>query len=137
MHIKFIDYGCKEEYKPTRKHPFDVGMDVYSHEEYTLPPHTSIKIPLNFGVEIPNGYVGFILPRSSMAAKGIVSESAPIDPGYTGCIHAIVTNHNDIPIRINEGDRISQLVVTPVAIIDFYTEDFKERGNNGFGSTGK
>lgn len=136
MHVKFIDHGCKKEYLPTRKHLFDVGMDVYSHKEYKLAPHTSVKIPLNFGIEVPNGYVGFILPRSSMAAKGIVSESAPVDPGYTGIIHAIVTNHTDNEYVVNEGDRIAQLVVVPVAIIDFYVDEEEKRQDAGFGSTG-
>lgn len=137
MHVKFLNYGCKPEYVPTRKHLFDVGMDVYAHDEYVLAPHESVKIPLNFGIEVPNGYVGLILPRSSMAAKGIVSENAPVDPGYTGIIHAIVTNHTDVEYVIHEGDRVAQLVIAPVAIIDFYFDEQETRQSNGFGSTGR
>lgn len=150
MKTKILNYNLKPEYAPNRKHPIDVGMDVFAHENYFVPAHDTVKIPLHFGVELPVGYAGFVIPRSSMAAKGIVSQSAPIDPGYTGQIHAIVTNYTDYDYQIVEGDRIAQLVVVPVLYVDFYSDDEtlsgikfvardsdgSARGNGGFGSTG-
>lgn len=151
MQIKILNYDLKPEYAPNRKHPIDVGMDVFAHKNYLVRAHDTIKIPLHFGIELPVGYAGFVLPRSSMAARGIVSQSAPIDPGYTGEIHAIVTNYTEDDWHILAGDRIAQLVVVPVLYVDFYSDDESlagvkyvardsdgsARGNGGFGSSGR
>ena len=88
------------------------------------------------GLVLPDGYAAFVYPRSGLASKGIVCELPPIDSGYRGEIHAIVTNCSDSTITIENGMKIGQLVVMPIVIADFITEDIKERGDAGFGSTG-
>lgn len=135
MKIKVIDFGY--ESLPFRAHPNDAGADIYSTKNIILGPHESQKIPLGLGLILPDGYAAFVFPRSGLASKGITCELPPIDSGYRGEIHAIVTNNTSYKYTINAGDRIGQLVITPVVIADFITDDIEERGANGFGSTGK
>lgn len=136
MKIKVINYGYN--HLPTRAHYNDAGMDVYAKVETFLRPGESKRIPLGLGVKLPDGYVAFVCPRSGLSSRGISCELAPIDSGYTGEIHAIVTNHTPACYKVEAGDRVGQLVVMPCILCDFITEDetLEERGNSGFGSTG-
>jgi dUTP pyrophosphatase len=134
MKIKVINFGY--ENLPARAHDNDAGADVYATKVAVIPPHTTIKVPLGFGLELPTGYMACVYPRSGLSAKGIVCELPPIDSGYRGEVHAIVSNLGDEPYFIDSGDRIGQLVVTPVVIADFVTDTGKERGTGAFGSTG-
>lgn len=136
MKIKLIDFGITPENMPRRGHDNDAGLDVCSPIQRRIFPGETLKIPLGFGVEIPDGYVGFIFPRSSLSAKGVVCELPPIDSGYRGEIHAVVTNVSRDSYHINEGDRVGQLVILPVVIAELVTVK-DERGTGAFGSTGK
>lgn len=135
MKIKVIDYGY--ELLPKRAHGNDAGADIHACEMVKIAPHTTEKIRLGFGLEVPDGYMACVYPRSGMAAKGIVCELPPIDSGYRGEIHAIVSNLSDHPYIVHKGDRVGQLVVSPIVIADFVTDLGKERGTGAFGSTGK
>ena len=135
MKIQIIKY--REYNKPFRAHYNDAGADVYALDNYTIKPHDTIKIPLGFGIKVPNGYQCGVYPRSSMAAKGIISQIPPIDSGYTGEIHCILTNTSNKVYYITKNDRIAQLLVTPIVICDFVEELGEERGTGGFGSTDK
>lgn len=73
----------------------------------------------------------------SMAVKGLVCELPPVDSGYRGEIHAILSNVSSRTQHIPKGSRIGQLVITPVVIADFVTELGEQRGTGAFGSTGK
>lgn len=137
MKIKLIDFGLNEGRRPYRSHANDAGADVYLPAPCTLQPGEIKKIPLGFGVEIPDGHAGYIFPRSSMAAKGIVCELPPIDSGYRGEIHAIISNVSRETRTISENARIGQLVVMPVVIADYVAELGRERGTGAFGSTGE
>ena len=139
MKVKIIDFGYKK--LPLRAHENDAGADVYvcfhdNKDYWYISPNETVKIPLGIGLMLPDGYMACVYPRSGLASKGIVCELPPIDSGYRGEIHAIVTNCSDVVYKINNGDRIGQLVITPVVIADFITEDISQRGDNGFGSTG-
>lgn len=134
MKIKLIDYGGQ---LPQRAYANDVGADVHSRETVTVWPGQTVKVPLGIGIELPVGYGGFIFPRSGLSARGIGCELPPIDPGYTGEIHAIVHNISTEPYQIQQAERIGQLVIIPIAIADFVTEAAPTRGSAGFGSTGK
>lgn len=138
MKIKVIDFGYKN--LPKRAHDNDAGADVYARipdEVFQIDPHITVKIPLGIGLELPDGYMACVYPRSGLASKGIVCELPPIDSGYRGEIHVIVHNGSDEPFVVKNGDRIGQLVVTPVVIADFVTEfESEERGAAAFGSTG-
>lgn len=136
MKIKLIDYGYKN--KPKRAHYNDSGADVYIKDEITINPHESIKIPLGFGLELPDGLTGFIMPRSSLSAKGIVCELPPIDAGYRGEIHAVVTNMTDKKYTLYALERVGQLVIFPTIYAEFEQGELGENRENGaFGSTGK
>ena len=84
MKIKLIDFGVPEHQRPYRPHGNDAGADVYLPYDCTLQPGEIAKIPLGFGLEIPDGYAGYIFPRTSMAVKGLVCELPPVDSGYRG-----------------------------------------------------
>lgn len=137
MKLKLIDFGVPKKYMPKRARENDAGADVYATGTYKVGPGSVAKIPLGFGLELPDGYAGFIFPRSGLSAKGIVCELPPIDSGYRGEVHAIVTNVSNSVYTINPGDRVGQLVILPACIPDFTFEDFAERGQGAFGSTGK
>ena len=80
---------------------------------------------------------GYVFPRSSMAAKGLVCELPPIDSGYRGEIHAIISNVSTSSQTIHKDTRVGQLVITPVVIADFVLDLGNERGTGAFGSTGE
>ena len=135
MRIKLIDYGY--ENAPLRVHPNDAGADVFSMRDTIVKASSTLRVPLGFGLELPDGFAGFVGPRSGMSSKGISCELAPIDSGYTGEIHAIVINNTNEDYVIEKGDRIGQLLIMPVILTDFVDNDLAKRGDGSFGSTGK
>ena len=137
MKIKLIDFGVPESRRPFRPHGNDAGADVYMPYDCTLQPGGIAKIPLGFGIEIPDGYAGYIFPRTSMAVKGLVCELPPVDSGYRGEIHAIVSNVGNEARTLPKDSRIGQLIIMPVVIADFVNDLGGERGKGAFGSTGK
>ena len=70
MKIKLIDFGLKKDHYPFRPHENDAGADVYMPYDYTLKPGEIVRIPLGFGLMIPDGFAGYVFPRSSMQQKG-------------------------------------------------------------------
>lgn len=137
MIIKTINYGYKK--LPERAHYNDAGADVRSMIDYSLAPGETVKIPLGYGLRLPDGLAAFVMPRSGLSSKGIACEIPPIDSGYTGEVHAIVTNNGTEFYQILKGDRVGQLVIVPFITGEFVDEtlhDLNQRGSNGFGSTG-
>jgi len=128
---------------PSRKHVQDAGADLHSSETRTIQPHTSELIQTGVCMAIPPGYEGQVRPRSGLANKHAVTVlNAPgtIDAQYRGPVGVILINHGTKPFVINKGDRIAQLVIAKVELITFTRVDTLEdtdRGDGGFGSTGK
>lgn len=114
MKIKLIDFGLEKDHYPFRPHENDAGADVYMPYDYTLKPGEIARIPLGFGLMILDGYAGYVFPRSSMATKGLVCELPPIDSGYRGEIHAIISNVSSESQILRKDTRVGQLVITPV-----------------------
>src|SRR5699024_9341852 len=135
--IKIIDFGLPENHRPLRSHANDAGADVYMPFDCTLEPGGIAKIPLGFGLEVPDGYAAYVFPRSSLAAKGVVCELPPVDSGYRGEIHAIVSNVGNEAQTLPKDSRIGQLIIMPVVIADFVDDLGGQRGAGAFGSTGK
>lgn len=122
---------------PRRAHHNDAGADVYSPVSVLIAPHTTVAIDLGISLEIPDGFCGLILPRSGHAKKGILAQIPPIDSGYRGSIHAIVTNTTDQEYIVGLHERVGQLVIMPVILADFVEQLGEERGTGAFNSTGK
>lgn len=133
MKIRILNYGYN--ILPRRTKDFDAGLDIFIQKSMTIKKNTTIKIPTGFGLEIPHGFVGYIMPRSSLASKGLIITPIPIDSEYSGEIHVVLTNvGEDYPILI--GERIAQIVIMPVVLPELVTK-YTVRGANGFGSSGK
>ncbi len=121
----------------------DVAFDLYSTMDYELRPGERFAVPTGIAVEIPRGYEGQVRPRSGLALKeGVTVLNTPgtIDSGYRGEVHIIMVNHNGKSFKISKGMRISQLAIRPVPEVEFIEVDElsdTERGEGGFGSTGK
>lgn len=145
MKIKLIKFR-DDLITPIRAHYNDAGIDCYAQEDITIKSNYSkigtkrtpiSLIPLGFGLEVPDGYMATIRPRSSMNAKGILTQIGTIDSGYRGEIKAILINLTRKDLVIHKGDRICQLVIEPVVLADLVEELDNNRGEGGFGSTGK
>jgi len=134
MKVQLIDFGYHK--LPWRVHDNDAGADVFMPKSFLIKAGTTAKIPLNFGLKLPDGYAAFIYPRSGLASKGIVCELPPIDSGYRGNIHAIVSNVSNVDALLRAEDRIGQLVIMPIIIAEFTSEEGKQRGTGAFASTG-
>ena len=137
MKIKLIDFGVTQERYPFRPHENDAGADVFMPFDCRIKPGEIIKIPLGYGIEIPDGFAGYVFPRSSMALKGLICELPPIDSGYRGKIHAIISNVSNSEYLMKKDTRIGQLVIIPVIIADFVFELGNKRRVSAFGSTGE
>jgi dUTP pyrophosphatase len=136
MKIK-LDEGA---FVPVREHATDAGADLRSPVDVLVPARHSRIIDTGVHIQLPHGYVGMLKSKSGLNVKyGITSEGV-IDEGYTGSIKVKLYNHGDYQIAIDRGDKITQLVIVPCEYVDFDVVDKlddSERGDGGFGSTGK
>jgi dUTP pyrophosphatase len=129
---------------PVRAHPGDAGMDLAARAPAVIAPGARAAIPTGWAVAIPPGMAGLVVPRSGNALRyGLTVANAPglIDAGYRGELTVLLINMGDAPVSIAAGDRIAQLVITPVAVGDVVEvnalPDSDGRGVGGFGSTGR
>ena len=126
--------------RPAR--PGDAGVDLRATKDVTLAPGERTLIPTGIAVAIPEGYAGFVQPRSGMAINkglGLLNSPGLIDSGYRGEIKVIAINLDSQPLEIARGDRIAQLVILPVPEVEYEEVEAlpdSERGAGGFGSTG-
>ena len=127
---------------PTRAHQFDAGFDLYAPNAIIILPHKSVTIDTGVHMRIPDNYVGFLKSKSGLNVKHGITSEGVIDAGYTGSIVVKLYNNSDLPYGFNTGDKITQIVILPVQtpfceLVE--VEDFEEteRGENGFGSSGK
>lgn len=162
MNIKGIKF--REDVKlPVRAHYNDAGLDCFATEDFTLPIakivgyekvekydyytsklvkekmpiYETTPVPLGFGLEVPDGHVALILPRSSMNMKTIITYLGVIDSGYRGEIKAGFTNLSKQDYHFKKGDKICQIVILPCVLGDVVEELNNDRGTGGFGSTGR
>lgn len=132
-----LDEGAK---MPTRAHTTDAGADLYARADTVIKARGSATFDTGVHVQIPSGYVGMLKSKSGLNVKyGLVSEGV-IDSGYSGSIVVKLYNHSDSDYTVKAGEKISQLVIMPVWLGEFEAvEEFEEteRGNGGFGSSGR
>jgi dUTP pyrophosphatase len=129
---------------PARTHPGDAGLDLYAAEPASIAAGERASVGTGIAVAIPEGHAGLVLPRSGLAARhGITLPNAPglIDAGYRGELRVLLLNTDPSGgFEVAPGDRIAQLVVTPVAeAVPVEVEALEEtaRGLAGFGSSGR
>lgn len=127
---------------PAYAYEGDAGLDLMSAVDVTLKPLERTAIPTGLAVAIPEGYAGFVQPRSGMAIKrglSMVNTPGLIDSNYRGELKVIAINLDPHePIAIKRGERIAQLVIQEVPIVSLLEVDLLDdtvRGENGFGSS--
>lgn len=125
---------------PTRGSAAAAGLDLYSPMATTIAPGTRQLIMLDIAINIPTGTFAHVLPRSGLAVKhGIHVGAGVIDSDYRGNLGVLLMNLGDQPFEVNVGDRIAQLVIQPVILMNVVEQtelSSTERGSNGFGSSG-
>ena len=149
-----LDKGAK---MPTRAHPWDAGLDLYTPEDVKIPASScrcggydgvyggfvnvgSAIIDTGVHLEIPEGYVGFIKSKSGLNVNHGLTAEGVIEAHYTGSIRVKLYNHTNCNYNFKAGDKIAQLVILPVALapLELVDElDETDRGDHGFGSTGR
>ncbi len=125
---------------PTRAYSTDAGLDLYSKETAVIPARGSRTFDTGVHIELPVGTVGMLKSKSGLNVKHGLTSEGVIDVGYTGSICVKLYNHSDTDYTVNAGDKISQLVIMLIYTpeLELVTElEQTERGNGGFGSTGK
>lgn len=134
LKVELLRKGAKV---PHYAKDLDVGADVFLPEGKDIVQGVS-KIPLGIAVHIPNGYVGFVCPRSGTAGcRGLTTEIVPIDPSYTGEIHIIMNNTTGTIYRARQHERLAQLVIVPAVRAQFVVDELEQRGTKAFNSTGE
>ena len=136
--MKFkLDPGA---YVPERAHATDAGLDLRTPHGFTLKAGESIAIDTGVHVELPAGTCGLLVSKSGLNVRHGVLSTGLIDEGYSGSIVVKLYNHSDDNLIFQKKDKISQLVVLPCLYTDVEIVDEiqgGERGENGYGSTGR
>ena len=132
-----LDSGA---FAPTRAHKNDAGLDLRSPICIEVPAKGSAVIDTGVHVELLAGTAGFLKSKSGLNVNHDITSDGVIDVGFTGTIKVKLYNHGTKPYQILRGDKITQLVVVEchfpdVEIVD--TLDKTDRGDKGFGSTGR
>ena len=132
-----LDEGAK---MPTRGHPYDAGLDLYAMHDGYVRCNSHRTFDTGVHVEIPEGYVGFIKSKSGLMVNHGITTDGTIDSHYTGSIRVCLFNHGGSKYEVKAGDKIAQLVIVPcllpkLELVDSLDET--DRGDNGFGSTGR
>lgn len=140
IQLKILDSGIAP---PKYALPGDAGADLATTIDVTLEPGQRLLVPTGVAMAIPNGFAGFVHPRSGLAARAglsIVNAPGTVDAGYRGEIKVALINLDPHEtIQLQRGERIAQLVIQPVYQAEFTTVDElpeSTRQGAGFGSTG-
>jgi len=143
IEVRFVKLDPQVEI-PALAHRGDAGYDLTSRAELTLEPGERALVPTGIAVSIPEGFAGFLQPRSGLAAKhgvSIVNTPGLIDSHYRGEIKVILVNLDpEQSFEVKRGDKICQLVFQKVEEVRFQEVDRLDetaRGEGGFGSTGR
>ena len=128
---------------PSYAYEGDAGLDLRANADVVIEPYQRVLIPTGLAIAIPDGYAGFVQPRSGMALKqGLSIANTPglIDAHYRGELKVIAVNlDSEKAIRIERGERIAQLVIQQVPVVQLVEVDEldeTDRGCGGFGSSG-
>lgn len=132
---KIIPYGKIPIYKTKGA----AAADVCTPFEITIPPHTTVVIPLWIGFEIPEGYCIKMYPRSSLLVKrGLMQPVSIIDSDFSGNkVHCPVHNLTNEPVVLEAGERIAQVMLEQVIDVPEWVHENNERSSKGFGGSGR
>lgn len=126
---------------PTKAHHTDAGFDLYSRDTQIVSAKESATFDTGVHIELLPGTVGMLKSKSGLNVRHGITSEGVIDVGYTGSIVVKLYNNSGYDYKVNAGDKISQLVILPLAYVGELTEvdhfEETERGNNGFGSSGR
>jgi dUTP pyrophosphatase len=129
---------------PTRAHEGDAGLDLYACEVAHIGPGERWGVGTGIAVEIPDGHAGLVLPRSGLAREhgiSLVNSPGLIDSGYRGEVRVLLLNTDPAEtFRVVSGDRIAQLLITPIVLaepVEAAALADSARGGGGFGSSGR
>ena len=136
MKIKVDEGG----FVPLRAHDTDAGLDLRTPVDVTVPAHGSVVVDTLTHVELPHGCAGLLVSKSAPNVRDCITSTGLIDEGYTGSIVVRLYNSGGSTVHFMTGSKVTQLVVIPVLyerveLVD--SIDGGERGDDGFGSTGK
>ena len=133
-----LDEGAK---MPTKAHETDAGFDLYSRESKVVPARGDATFDTGVHIELPPDTVGLLKSKSGLNVRNGIASMGVIDVGYTGSIVVKLYNLSGTDYQVREGDKITQLVTCPIKdvgeleLVDSLAET--ERGNGGFGSSGR
>lgn len=132
-----LDNGA---YMPSRGHKTDAGLDLRTPKAVTIPAYESVAVDTGVHVALPHGCAGLLVSKSGLNVRHSITSTGLIDEGYTGSIVVKLYNNEGEDYEVKAGDKITQLVVIPVICepleqVSAFNET--ERGDNGFGSTGR
>ena len=138
INVKLLEVGAKV---PTRANDNDAGWDLYSIIDTIIPAKQRKTVKTGIALEIPENMAGLIWPRSGLSVKqGIDVLAGVVDSGYRGEIMVCLYNTSDENVSINHGDRIAQIIFQEVPRVMMINQEglgSSQRGDNGFGSSGK
>lgn len=132
-----LDNGA---YMPSRGHRTDAGLDLRTPKAVTVPAYESVAVDTGVHVVLPHGCAGLLVSKSGLNVRYGITSTGLIDEGYTGSIVVNLYNNKGEDYAFKAGDKISQLVVIPVVcepLEQVSVFNRTERGDNGFGSTGR
>lgn len=134
-------YVEKGAYVPERAHKTDAGLDIKSKETRLIKAHRGALFHTGLHLQLPHGTAGLLVSKSGLNVKHGITSTGLIDEGYTGEIMVKLYNNSDESYLVQAGDKISQLVIIPVLYEDIHImnslDENTERGDKGFGSSGK
>lgn len=135
-----LDVGAQA---PIKKHHSDAGYDIFANEDVLINPGARHAVSTGVHFQPEDGWYIQVVPRSGMALKhgiSVLNTPGTVDSNYRAEVKVILVNHSNTPYAVSKGDRIAQLIFTPsyeANLQQVESLDDSDRGNNGFGSSGK
>jgi dUTP pyrophosphatase len=142
LEVRLLRPGARP---PARTRPGDAGFDLSAVEDFALAPGERRVVPTGVAIALPPGLAGLVVPRSGLAARhgiSVVNGPGLVDPNYRGELRVILVNLGAERFEGQAGDRIAQLLLVPfvapaVRVVEELPTSPDERGENGFGSSGR
>ena len=132
-----LDKGAK---MPTKAHDTDAGFDLYTPYEFTVKANGSAVVQTGVHMVIPKNFCGVVISKSGLLTRQDITTTGLVDAAYTGEIVIKVQNNGNKDYHFNRGDKVTQIMILPVPEVELVEVEylpFTERGDRGFGSSGR